>query len=52
MTGAIITAVLAVAFVGLAFVAHERRQHDLYIMLALIGIVMAMVSCTRAGGVA
>jgi hypothetical protein len=51
MTGAIITGALSVALVILAMVANHLRYRDMSFMLAVVGVVMAMVSCSRAGGV-
>jgi hypothetical protein len=51
MTSAIITGALGVTLLVLAMVAHHLRHRDLSTIIAAIGVIMTMVSCSRAGGV-
>lgn len=43
--------VLSVVLIILSMVANHLRYRDMSVVLAVVGVVMAMVSCSRAGGV-
>lgn len=43
--------VLSVVLIILSMVANQLRYRDMSVVLAVVGVVMAMVSCSRAGGV-
>jgi hypothetical protein len=52
MNAALITSLLAIALLILALVARMMKDGRLSDILGIIGIVLVMVSCSRAGGVA